>query len=196
MLKANSAHKSSVLLIDCIDSFTFLLRDLVISCGAECEVISHLAPQIAPPHHISHIIIGPGPGHPLDYDHLLPYIQTNTLPLLGICLGHQLITCAFGGKVSRAKKPMHGKRSLVHNAQENLFKNMPQVTSVGRYHSLIADNKSFPSELQIDAATYEGEIMALSHRKKLIFGLQFHPESFLTESGDKLISSFIELRNT
>lgn len=178
----------NVVLIDCIDSFTYLLHDLCIRCKIKARVEKHTQLSTAT---ASHIIIGPGPGHPDDYAHLLPLIKEAKVPILGVCLGHQLIAQAFGAKISRAKQPMHGKQSLIQHNQRGLFANVINPLFVGRYHSLITSN--IPDLFSIDAVSSENEIMAISHRNLPIYGVQFHPESFLTKNGSQLIQNFIRL---
>lgn len=175
----------SVVLIDCVDSFTYLLKDLCIQCKVDARVELHTEFSA----NATHIIIGPGPGHPDEYRHLFPLIQNAKVPILGVCLGHQLIVQAFGGQVGRASKPMHGKLSVITHCQSGLFDKLSNPMPVGRYHSLVA--QSIPESLSIDAVSQEGEVMAISHITKPIYGVQFHPESFLTKNGSQIIHNFI-----
>lgn len=141
------------------------------------------------------IIISPGPGHPTDSGICNEVIQTfyKTIPLLGICLGHQAIAHSFGGVISHAAIPMHGKTSAIHHQHQGLFADLPQPFSAGRYHSLEVDPKQLPDCFVVDAHTQEGDIMAIRHRDYPVFGLQFHPESILTPVGDRLLRHFIVL---
>ena len=139
------------------------------------------------------IVISPGPGRPEEAGITLPLIQrfSGIIPILGICLGHQAIAQAFGARFVRAQKVMHGKTSLIHHHQNNLFGNLPKSITATRYHSLVIDKKSLPNDFDITAWTDEGEIMGIQHRYLPLTGLQFHPESILTEYGYQLLANFI-----
>ncbi len=142
------------------------------------------------------ILISPGPSDP---DHAGICLELITLaaetktPLLGVCLGHQAIAQAFGGKVIRAKTPMHGKTSEITHNNGIMFKSIPSPYTVTRYHSLIADSKTLPECLEVTAQTQDGMIMALSHKANPIHGVQFHPESIATHHGHQLLKNFLEL---
>lgn len=143
----------------------------------------------------SGIVISPGPGTPRDAGISLEIIRrlSGTLPILGVCLGHQAIGEAFGGRVIRAPKPIHGKASEVTHDGQGLFAGVPQPISVGRYHSLMVEHETLPPELQITAQTRDGLIMGLRHKQLAVEGVQFHPESVLTSAGKQMLANFVRL---
>lgn len=143
----------------------------------------------------SHIIISPGPKTPSEAGISLEVIRSlgETIPILGVCLGHQAIGQAYGGLIKRAKYPMHGKSSIVIHDQKNLFDRLENPLRVGRYHSLIISKENFPQELKITGRCDKGEIMAVEHRSYPVYGVQFHPESILTNAGDQLLKNFLTL---
>ena len=143
------------------------------------------------------IIISPGPGNPDDEKYFGVCTQVITklgknIPVLGVCLGMQGIAYLFGGKVKLAKKPMHGKTSIITHDAEGVFKNLPQNLEIMRYHSLVVDDKTVPDCLTVTATINDGEIMGLRHKKHPIEGIQFHPESFATEGGSKILENFLK----
>ena len=138
------------------------------------------------------IVISPGPGTPARAGRIVDLIRINEeIPLLGVCLGHQAIGEAFGGRVVRGAVPVHGKVTDVHHANKRLFVGCPRPMRTARYHSLVIHRDSIPSELVIDAETAERAVMAVSHKKRPVFGIQFHPESYGTECGDRIIENFL-----
>ncbi len=138
------------------------------------------------------IVISPGPGTPARAGRIVDLIRADaTIPLLGVCLGHQAIGEAFGGRVVRGAVPVHGKVTEVRHANQRLFANCPMPMKTARYHSLIIERNTIPGDLGIDAETADGAIMAVSHKKRPIFGIQFHPESYGTECGDRIIENFL-----
>ena len=140
-----------------------------------------------------YLVIGPGPGHPEDLpinQNLIAHLG-KSVPILGICLGHQAIATAFGAKVIRAIYPMHGKSCQIHHSGTLLFHNVDSPLTVGRYHSLVVEPKSLPSCFHVTAKTELGEIMALEHKSYPIFGVQFHPDSFLSPFGNKIFMNFL-----
>lgn len=140
------------------------------------------------------IVISPGPGIPSRAGRTIDLIRANeTTPLLGVCLGHQALGEAFGARVIRGGVPVHGKVTAVRHRGERLFANCPDPIESARYHSLIIDRASLPPFFSIDAETEEGVIMAISHRERPLFGIQFHPESFGTARGDELVRNFLEV---
>ena len=141
------------------------------------------------------IVLSPGPGKPEEAGICIEVIKkfAGKIPILGVCLGHQAIGHAFGGKVIRANKPMHGKSSKIIHDKKRLFFGIPVPFRGGRYHSLIISKESFPDSLEITAWTEEGEIMGVAHKDMHVYGVQFHPESVLTEHGHKLLSNFLEI---
>lgn len=187
-----------ILLIDNYDSFSYNVYQLTGSIDPNIRVIRNdelsvdeiltLAP--------SHIIIGPGPGRPVDAGVCEELIRTaaGRIPILGIFLGHQAICEAFGGVVSYAKRLMHGKKSMITVDESSpIFRGLSGEISAARYHSLAAIERDFPEELTITARTSDGEIMAVEHKKCPVFGLQFHPESILTDNGEKIMRNFLAI---
>jgi para-aminobenzoate synthetase component 2 len=184
-----------ILLIDNYDSFVYNLARYIGELGYERKVIRNDAitlDEIAllQP---SHIIISPGPCVPEQagismavIKHFGPHI-----PILGVCLGHQAIGQVYGGKVLRAKRPMHGKASDITHNESGLFSGLDNPLQVARYHSLIVSEESFPSELMITARCEIGEIMAVQHSRYPVYGVQFHPESVLTHQGYELLKNFL-----
>lgn len=184
-----------ILLIDNYDSFVHNLARYVRELGfievvqrndaITIEQIETLGP--------SHIIISPGPCTPDDAGISLSVIQhfAKTIPILGICLGHQAIAQAFGGEIIRAKQPTHGKASAVTHNQQGIFKGLPNPFKAARYHSLAVNHKNLPTCLEITATTEDDEIMGLQHHRYPTVGVQFHPESILTEGGYQLMSNFL-----
>lgn len=186
-----------ILLIDNYDSFSYNLYQLVGSMNPDIKVIRNddlTASEIrdlAP----SKIIISPGPGRPADAGVIEDVVRElgKEIPILGVCLGHQAICEALGGKVTYAPELMHGKSSIVTVDTESLmFKGVNRRTRVARYHSLVADPDTLPEELRITAESDDGEIMAVEHRKYPIYGLQFHPESIMTDEGRKMMENFLQ----
>ena len=146
----------------------------------------------------SHVLIGPGPGHPKELLFLYPFIRKiiyYNIPLLGICLGHQLLAQYFGAKIVQSQKIMHGESSvIICNTSNKLYKNIAEKHSVIRYHSLIVDNESVPLDLNIVAYTTDNEIMAFSHCKLSIYGIQYHPEAYLSNFGLELLKNFVMMK--
>jgi anthranilate synthase component 2 len=189
-----------ILLIDNYDSFTYNLLHYIAELGHEVDVVRNdvltvemIKNQIKP----EAVVISPGPGTPDDSGICLELIKTadNSLPLLGVCLGHQAIGQVFGGKVIRAPKPMHGKISPVIHEGKGIFRTLPSQFNATRYHSLIVERESFPDCLEITAHTQDGIIMGLQHKILPIHGVQFHPESIASEHGHALIKNFLDNPN-
>jgi anthranilate synthase component II len=191
-------NKSMLTLIDNYDSFTYNLVQYLGDLGEKVQVyrnderkIEHILEE--KPHRI---VISPGPSDP---DHagicldLIKAAGEKGIPLLGVCLGHQAITQAFGGQVVRAPIPLHGKTSMITHNGKGLFAAIPSPYSVTRYHSLMSEIISFPDCLEATAHTQDGLIMALAHKTKPIFGVQFHPESIATEYGYELLRNFLKI---
>lgn len=186
-----------ILIIDNYDSFVYNLARYVAELGFEPVVYRNDAidlDQIAALSP-SHIILSPGPAAPDEAGICLALIQRfmGSIPILGVCLGHQAIAQACGGRVTRAEQPMHGKATAINHHGKGLFQGLPNPLNVGRYHSLIASREDFPEQLEITALCQAGEIMAMQHRKHPVYGVQFHPESILTEFGHALLSHFLEI---
>lgn len=186
-----------LLLIDNYDSFTFNLYQMLGVIHKDIKVVRNDAVTIEDisKMDLDGIIISPGPGRPEDAGICIDVIKNfaGKLPLLGICLGHQAIVCAFGGNVIGAEKIMHGKTSEVLIEEGDIFKDLPESFNVMRYHSLVIENSSIPRELKVIAETRDKVIMGIKHKDYKIYGLQFHPESILTEYGDKILKNFIEV---
>ena len=189
--------KVRLLLIDNYDSFTYNLVQAFLVLGAAVEVHRNdaLTPAQARALAPTHLCISPGPGTPRDAGVSMDMIRefAGRIPVLGVCLGHQSIVEVFGGEVVRAGRLMHGKTSLVRHDGRGLFAGVPQSCEVGRYHSLIAEPASLPAVLEVSARTDEGEIMAVRHRALTVEGVQFHPESVLTEHGKQIVRNFVAM---
>ena len=192
-------NKSMITLIDNYDSFTYNLVQYLGDLGASVRIYRNdeRSVQEILQDKPSGILISPGPSDP---DHagicleLIKAVAEQDIPLMGVCLGHQSIAQAFGGKVIRGFKPMHGKISNVTHDGKTIFKGLPSPYAVTRYHSLIAQRESLPDCLEITAQTEgDGIIMGLSHKQKPIHGVQFHPESIATDHGHALLKNFMEL---
>jgi len=188
--------KPRLLLIDNYDSFTYNLVQAFLVLGAEVEVYRNdaLTPGAARALAPSHLCISPGPGTPRDAGVSMDMIRefAGSIPVLGVCLGHQSIVEVFGGEVVRAGRLMHGKTSLVRHDGRTLFVGRSQPCEVGRYHSLIAEPARLPAVLEVSARTDEGEIMAVRHRTLTVEGVQFHPESILTPEGPEMLGHFLQ----
>jgi para-aminobenzoate synthetase component 2 len=186
-----------ILLLDNYDSFTYNLAQYLGELGQELEVrrndqitldeVAALRPE--------RIVISPGPCQPEDAGISVPLVRrfSGQVPILGVCLGHQAIGEAFGGRVVRASKIMHGKTSEIRHDGKTIFRKLPQRFTATRYHSLIVERATLPRELEISAETDDGTIMGLRHRKLRVEGVQFHPESVLTPVGMQLLRNFLAL---
>ncbi len=186
-----------LLMIDNYDSFTYNLVQYFGQLGEEVQVfrndrvtldeIERLAP--------ARIVISPGPCSPSEAGISLPLIDrfAGKIPIFGVCLGHQAIGQAFGGRVVRSDFLMHGKTSLIHHDGKGLFAGLPNPFEATRYHSLVVERASLPSSLEITAWVEEGEIMGLRHRELPVWGVQFHPESILTVEGMNILRNFLEM---
>lgn len=186
-----------VLVIDNYDSFTYNLVQCVGELGKEVEVFRNDRITLKEIEKKSprHIIISPGPCTPKESGISNDVIKhfSGKVPILGVCLGHQCIAYVFGGKVVRARRLMHGKTSMIHHDGESVYKGLCNPFEATRYHSLIVDEESIPDCLEITARADEDEIMGIRHMEYVLEGVQFHPESFLTEVGPKIIQNFFEL---
>lgn len=183
-----------IAVIDNYDSFTYNLVQYLGELGAELRVfrndavtLTELA-QLAP----THIVVSPGPGTPSDGGISCDVIRRfhRRIPILGVCLGHQCIAHAFGGKVVRAPRLMHGKTSTIYHTGHGIFANLPTSFTATRYHSLIVQ-EPLPSTLRLAAFTEQGEVMGIRHCQYPTFGVQFHPESILTAEGKRLLANFL-----
>ena len=185
-----------ILLLDNYDSFTYNLYQLLSELGAEVEVVRSDQISVAEVRKRSYqaAVISPGPGVPADAGISEALVQdlAGTLPVLGICLGHQVIGEAFGAKVIRAGEIIHGKVSRLHHDGQGSYAGVPQNIEVGRYHSLILDRDSLPDCLTVTAELADGMIMGVRHKQYDIEGMQFHPESILTPDGSALMKNFLK----
>ncbi|MDR0833065.1 MAG: aminodeoxychorismate/anthranilate synthase component II [Candidatus Symbiothrix sp.] len=185
-----------ILLFDNYDSFTYNLAHLVKELGYK-DIEVHRNDKITPDEveKFDKIILSPGPGIPSEAGLLLPLIKrfAPTKPILGVCLGHQAIAEAFGGQLINLEDVYHGISNQIGITEpDRIFKNVPEILQVGRYHSWIVDRKNFPKELQITAIDKNSQIMALRHRTYDVHGVQFHPESVLTPLGKEIVKAFLE----
>ena len=184
-----------LLLIDNYDSFTYNLAQYLGELGADVRVIRNDAisvdevGRLAP----ARIVISPGPCTPNEAGVSLEVVRrlAGRVPLLGVCLGHQAIGQAFGGKVVRAPKVMHGKTSKIFHHERGLFRGLPNPIEATRYHSLVVEPASLPACLEVTAKTWDEEIMGLAHREQAVWGVQFHPESILTVEGKRLLGNWL-----
>lgn len=184
-----------ILLIDHYDSFTYNIYQAAAEMGKEVEVVRYgiLTVEEIVAKKPEAIILSPGPGHPDALPESIRLIQQvyRSIPILGICLGHQLIGAAFGGRIIQAPRIRHGKVSPITHNQQGIFGGMPEPLPVMRYHSLVIDSDTVPECLDIHASALDdGTIMAIKHQDFPVFGMQFHPESIGTPEGDKLLAQF------
>ena len=184
-----------MLVVDNYDSFTYNLVQALGELGAELEVCRNDEVDVdsvrvkAP----EGIVLSPGPGHPKDAGICCKIVEGmgSEVPILGVCLGHQVVAAAFGGVVARAPEIVHGKTAKVEHCEEGLFKGLPQQLEVARYHSLIVERSSLPESLEITAATADGLIMGVRHHQWALHGVQFHPESIATPDGPTILENFL-----
>lgn len=187
-------RRPRVLVVDNHDSFTYNLVQYLNALGADCLVrLNDAAVGDLVAERADGVLISPGPGEPAGAGATLGVIDAlaGRVPLLGVCLGHQAIAQAFGGRVARAARPVHGKTSRVSHDGRGVFRGLPSPFSATRYHSLVVEGRELPSELQISATAEDGSIMGLRHRTLAIEGVQFHPESILTEHGTQLVQNWL-----
>lgn len=186
---------TKVLVIDNYDSFVYNIVQYLGELGAEITVLRNNASiKKAKEENPDKIVLSPGPGHPRESRITLEILKTmsSRIPTLGVCLGHQAIAQVFGGKIVQADNLLHGKTSLVYHNGREIFKAVSNPIIATRYHSLIISNEDFPETLEIIAKTKTDGIMAVKHRQYPIYGVQFHPESILTQDGKKILGNFLE----
>lgn len=190
-----ASANAMILIIDNYDSFVHNLARYFRQLGHETCVIRNDQPLPTKSQSPRAIVISPGPGTPNDAGCSMEVVSKygEVLPILGVCLGHQAVAQAFGGKIGRASEPMHGRSSEVFHNGDELFRDIPSPLIAGRYHSLVAEKASLPQSLNVIAETEEGTIMAVRHCELPIFGVQFHPESILTPFGYVLLRNFLDL---
>ncbi len=189
-----------ILVIDNYDSFTFNLVQYLGEMGQELKVFRNDAVSVAEIEHLApqSIVISPGPGRPENSGIIIETIRkfSGRIPILGVCLGHQAIGAAFGGDVVSAPLIMHGKTSDIFHDGRTIFSGLPNPFRATRYHSLVVSPESLPGCLEISAKTADGVIMGLRHREMNVEGVQFHPESILTEVGMRLLANFVSPKST
>lgn len=185
-----------VLVVDNYDSFTFNLVQCLTSLGARCSVLRNDEASVAgvTAEAPDGLLISPGPGDPSQAGVSLALIEalSGQLPILGVCLGHQAIAQALGARVERAPAPVHGKTSDIFHDGRGVFRGLPSPFEATRYHSLVVAREGLPESLEVSAETASGEIMGLRHRQHRLEGVQFHPESILTERGAQLVQNWLD----
>jgi len=188
-----------IILIDNYDSFTFNLFHYLSSFKIRVEVIRNdkITSKEIIKRKYNKIVISPGPGNPNQSGNCLNIVKSlhKNIPILGVCLGHQIIGQVFGSKIIQAKKLMHGKTSTIVSKRTGILKNLPKNFQATRYHSLVIDKKSLSKDLEITAETKDGLIMGVKHKKFNVHGVQFHPESIKTKLGIKILKNFIKIKN-
>ncbi|HOK80017.1 MAG TPA: aminodeoxychorismate/anthranilate synthase component II [bacterium] len=186
-----------ILMIDNYDSFTYNLVQYFGELGCKIEIFRNdqISVEKIKRMKFDKIVISPGPGRPENAGISVELIKEfeGKKAILGVCLGHQCIGYLYGGTITGARYLMHGKTSLIYHRAENIFKNVVNPFSATRYHSLVIEKKTLPDVLAITAWSDDGEIMGICHRKYSIFGVQFHPESVLTDQGKKILKNFLQL---
>jgi len=186
-----------IILIDNYDSFTFNLYHYLSSLKVHVDVIRNdkITSKDILKRKYNKIVISPGPGNPDQSGNCLKIVKSlyKRIPILGVCLGHQIIGQVFGSKIIQARKLMHGKTSKITTKKNGILKNLPKTFEATRYHSLIIDKKSLSSDLEITAETKDGLIMGVQHKKYDVHGVQFHPESIKTKLGMKILKNFIRI---
>ncbi len=188
-----------ILMIDNYDSFTYNLVQYFGELGADIKIYRNDALSIGDIKRMrpTKIIISPGPGRPegagisVDIVHMF----AGKIPILGVCLGHQCIGYAYGGKIVRAKKLMHGKTSMIRHDNKEIFKGVANPFEATRYHSLVIEKKTSPNCLEVTAKTTDGEVMGIRHRDHALWGVQFHPESILTIEGKHILNNFLKIND-
>jgi para-aminobenzoate synthetase component 2 len=183
-----------ILVVDNYDSFVFNIVQYFAQLGAECTVVRNDAFTVEDADAFDGVLISPGPGTPEEAGvsvELVKHCAKTSKPLLGVCLGHQAIAVAFGATVSRAPELLHGKTSLIHHHGQGVLNGLPEPFTATRYHSLAVEKESLPVELEITGSTEGGLVMAIRHRDLPIEGVQFHPESVLTEGGHRLLANWL-----
>ena len=188
-----------IILIDNYDSFTFNLYHYLSSLKVNVDVIRNdkINQNEIIKKDYDKIVISPGPGNPNQSGNCLKIVKSlhKQIPILGVCLGHQIIGQVFGSKIVQAKKLMHGKTSKIISKKKGILKNLPKIFEATRYHSLIIDKKTLSKDLEITAETKDGTIMGVKHKKYNVHGVQFHPESIKTKIGIKILKNFINFKN-
>jgi anthranilate synthase/aminodeoxychorismate synthase-like glutamine amidotransferase len=185
-----------ILLVDALDSFTYNLVQALETLGAEVRVVRHDAITLAGAQALNPqaVLLSPGPGHPTEsLGHMALAGSDWAVPMLGVCLGHQALAAASGGRVIRAREPLHGEATPLEHDGSGLFEGLSNGLPIGRYHSLIADSESLPGCWRVTGRSSGGEIMAMTHHSLPRWGVQFHPESILTPDGPHMLANFLRL---
>ena len=193
-MSKNAPMATKILVVDNYDSFVFNLVQYLQQLGAECTVVRNDAVQAPTAANYDGVLISPGPGVPEKAGvsvEMIKFCAEKKIPLFGVCLGHQAIGVAFGATVSRAPELLHGKTSLVHHQQQGVLEDLPSPFTATRYHSLCVKRDTVGAELEITGATESGIVMSMRHRTLLIEGVQFHPESVLTEHGHQMLANWL-----
>ena len=188
-----------IILIDNYDSFTFNLYHYLSSLKVNVDVMRNdkITSKEILKKRYNKIVISPGPGNPNQSGNCLKIVKSlyKNIPILGVCLGHQIIGQVFGSKIIQAKRLMHGKTSKIMSKKKGILKNLPKIFEATRYHSLIIEKKSLSKDLEITAETKDGLIMGVQHKKYKVHGVQFHPESIKTTLGIKILKNFIKIQS-
>ena len=193
-MRQNAPMATKILVVDNYDSFVFNLVQYLQQLGAECTVVRNDAVAAAEASNYEGVLISPGPGTPEKAGisvEMIKYCAQHSIPLFGVCLGHQAIGVAFGATVSRAPELLHGKTSLVYHKQEGVLADIPSPFIATRYHSLCVEKDSVPNTLHITGSTDSGLVMSMQHTTLPIQGVQFHPESVLTEHGHQMLANWL-----
>ncbi len=191
-----STHKRKILVVDNYDSFVFNLVQYLQQLGADCTVVRNDQLTVSDADNYDGVLISPGPGTPEAAGisvELVKYCAQKQIPLLGVCLGHQVIAVAYGATVSRAPELLHGKTSIVNHNNKSVLVDIPTPFTATRYHSLAIEKQTLPDEIEVTGSTDSGVIMAIAHKTLPICGVQFHPESVLTEHGYQMIGNWLEI---
>jgi len=193
-MRHNAPMATKILVVDNYDSFVFNLVQYLQQLGAECTVVRNDAVTAQEASKFDGVLISPGPGTPEKAGisvEMIKYCAQHSIPLFGVCLGHQAIGVAFGATVSRAPELLHGKTSLVYHQQEGVLADIPSPFTATRYHSLCVEKDSVPNTLRITGSTDSGLVMSMEHTTLPIQGVQFHPESVLTEHGHQMLANWL-----
>ena len=191
-----STQKRKILVVDNYDSFVFNLVQYLQQLGAECTVVRNDQLKVSDADNYDGVLISPGPGTPEAAGvsvELVKYCGEKKIPLLGVCLGHQVIAVAYGATVSRAPELLHGKTSVVNHNNKSVLIDIPTPFTATRYHSLAIEKQTLPDEIEVTGSTDSGVIMAIQHKTLPICGVQFHPESVLTEHGYQMIGNWLKI---
>lgn len=180
-----------ILVVDNYDSFVFNLVQYLAQIGAEVDVRRNDEVRVSDAEAYDGVLLSPGPGAPEDAGICIEMVKGAPVPIFGVCLGHQAIGVAFGGVVSRAPELLHGKTSMVHHSGSGVLEGLPDPFRATRYHSLAVEGDNLPDDLEVTGSTASGIIMAMRHRTLPIEGVQFHPESVLTEGGHRMLANWL-----